>query len=77
MITKSGTRRPEGRPPLSPDLARTERVVTFLTPTERKKLAAFAAAKNQSISAASRALITQTLKRDAAEARQHTNRTQS
>ena len=46
-----------GRPRLPEGRARDQRVVTFLTPEERRRLAEFAEAERLSISAACHALI--------------------
>lgn len=50
-----------GRPPLDPAHARTERVVTFLTPSEMAALSDVAARRRQSISATCHALLANAL----------------
>ena len=53
-----------GRPPLHPNVARSERVVTFLTPAERQSLGEFAERTSQSISTATQTLIVRSLTED-------------
>lgn len=50
-----------GRPPLDPAKARTERVVTFLTPPEMAALSAIAERRRQSLSATCHALLADAL----------------
>ena len=70
MTEERDQRRVGGRPPLLPEEARTERVVTFLTPGERKRLGEFADASAVSISAASHQLIIRSLERRSDEAQE-------
>ncbi|MEM6577438.1 MAG: hypothetical protein AAF678_03020 [Pseudomonadota bacterium] len=58
MDTEGNTKeRLRGRPPLPEEKARSERVVTFLTPAERRKLELRANASGQTLSAAAHELI--------------------
>jgi len=51
-------RQRQGRPPLPRDIARRERVVTFVTLAQRRDLEKLASASSQSISAVCHRLIT-------------------
>jgi len=53
-----------GRPPLTREVARSERVVTFVTEHEKTSLKNLAEATSQSLSAVCHRLIAQGLKRD-------------
>ncbi|MEP4146114.1 MAG: hypothetical protein ABJL54_02775 [Halioglobus sp.] len=52
-----------GRPPFPPDKTRSERVVTFVTPTELEQLQRLATSKDLAVSAAVHQIISSELKK--------------
>ena len=53
-----------GRPPLPKEEARSERIATFLTPSQRLRLAKLANATGQTLSSVAHALIVQGLEQE-------------